>query len=93
MKEQVLATIRSFRVCLRMPGQVELRGVKDASSLRPKELFYNNTTWLHKLRCVLESCSEFFEANQGDGFSQVVEKYRSGGLGEGEASDDLIDCG
>ena len=38
-----------------------------------------------------ESCPEFFEENQDDSFSQVVEKYRSGGLGEGEAPDDLID--
>jgi len=38
------------------------------------------------------SCPEFFEENPDDNFSQVVEKYRSGGLGEGKALDDLIDC-
>ncbi|MGD0951422.1 MAG: ferredoxin [Methanotrichaceae archaeon] len=39
-----------------------------------------------------ESCPEFFEENPDDNFSQGVEKFRSGGFGEGEAPDDLIDC-
>lgn len=38
------------------------------------------------------NCPEFFEENPDDNFSQVVEKYRAGGLGEGEAPDDLVDC-
>jgi ferredoxin len=39
-----------------------------------------------------ESCAEFFEENPDDNFSQVVEKFRSDGFGEGEAPDDLTDC-
>jgi ferredoxin len=39
-----------------------------------------------------EGCPEFFEENPDDNFSQVVKKYRSGGLGDGEAPDDLTDC-
>ncbi len=38
------------------------------------------------------NCPEFFEENPDDNFSQVLEKYRTGGLGEGEAPDDLVDC-
>lgn len=38
------------------------------------------------------NCPEFFEENPDDNFSQVVEKYKVGGLGEGEAPDDLVDC-
>jgi ferredoxin len=39
-----------------------------------------------------DDCPEFFEQNQDDNLSQVVEKYRTGGLGEGEAPDDLLNC-
>ncbi|VVB65148.1 4Fe-4S single cluster domain of Ferredoxin I [uncultured archaeon] len=39
-----------------------------------------------------ESCPEFFEQNPDGNFSMIVEKYRSGELGEGEAPEDLIDC-
>ena len=39
-----------------------------------------------------EDCPEFFEQNQDDNLSQVVEKYRTSGLGEGEAPDDLLNC-
>ncbi len=39
-----------------------------------------------------EDCPDFFEENPDDNLSQVVEKYRTGGLGEGEAPDDLLDC-
>lgn len=38
------------------------------------------------------NCPEFFEENPDDNFSQVIEKYRAGELGEGEAPDDLVDC-
>jgi ferredoxin len=39
-----------------------------------------------------EGCPNFFEQNPDDNFSQIVEKYRAGGSGEGEAPDALIDC-
>ena len=39
-----------------------------------------------------ESCSGFFDQNPDDNLSMIVEKYRLGGLSEGEAPDDLIDC-
>ena len=39
-----------------------------------------------------ESCPEFFEQDPDYSFSEIVEKDRSGELGEGEALDDLIDC-
>ena len=39
-----------------------------------------------------EDCPEFFEQNQDDNLSQVVEKYRTSGLGDGEAPDDLLNC-
>ncbi len=39
-----------------------------------------------------EGCPDFFEQNLDDNFSQVVEKYRGGELGEGEAPDTLTDC-
>lgn len=39
-----------------------------------------------------ETCPDFFEENSEDGFSQVVEKYRTGdNLGVGEAPEDLRD--
>lgn len=39
------------------------------------------------------TCPEFFEENVDDGYSQVVEQYRTGGnIGQGEAPDDLEDC-
>jgi len=38
-------------------------------------------------------CPEFFEENLDDGFSQVVEEYRTGGNpAEGEAPAELEDC-
>lgn len=39
-----------------------------------------------------ESCPDVFEQNPDDNFSQIVEKYKAGELGEGEVPDDLIDC-
>jgi ferredoxin len=39
-----------------------------------------------------ERCPDFFEQNPDDEFSQIVEKYRTNGLGEGEAPDDLAEC-
>jgi len=43
-------------------------------------------------RSCWELCPNFFEQNPDDNFSQIVETYRKGGLGEGEAPDALIDC-
>jgi len=37
-------------------------------------------------------CPEFFEENPEDNLSQVKESYRTAGVGEGEASDDMVDC-
>jgi ferredoxin len=38
-------------------------------------------------------CPEFFEENEDDGLSQVVESYRTDeSLAVGEAPDDLEDC-
>jgi len=37
-------------------------------------------------------CPEFFEENPDDNFSQIIEKYRTAGVGEGEAPDDIVDC-
>ena len=38
------------------------------------------------------TCPEFFEQNPGDTFSQIIEKYRTGGdPGQGEAPADLLD--
>ncbi len=39
-----------------------------------------------------QNCPDFFERNVDDDLSQVIEKYRKGNLGEGEAPDYLIDC-
>ncbi|MBD3182455.1 ferredoxin [Candidatus Poribacteria bacterium] len=40
-----------------------------------------------------ETCSEFFEENSDDGFSQVISEYRiKDNPAEGEASEDLEDC-
>lgn len=39
-----------------------------------------------------EHCPDFFEQNPDDNLSQVVEKYRKGKMGEGEAPDNLTDC-
>jgi len=36
-------------------------------------------------------CSDVFELKEGEKAS-IVEKYRTGGLGEGEVEDDLISC-
>ncbi|MDD1758754.1 MAG: ferredoxin [Methanotrichaceae archaeon] len=37
-------------------------------------------------------CPEFFEENPDDNFSQIIGKYRSGGIGEGEVPEDMVDC-
>jgi ferredoxin len=37
-------------------------------------------------------CPEFFEENPDDNFSQIIGKYRTGGFGEGEAPEDMVDC-
>ena len=38
-------------------------------------------------------CSEVFQLNSDDGFSEIVEEYRvNGNLGEGVIPDDLMDC-
>lgn len=38
-------------------------------------------------------CPEVFEENEEDGFSQIVEEYRTGGeLGVGEVPEDLEEC-
>ncbi|MDD1742536.1 MAG: ferredoxin [Methanotrichaceae archaeon] len=42
--------------------------------------------------CWMTNCPDFFEENPDDNFSQIVEQYRIGGLGEGEAPNELIDC-
>ena len=38
------------------------------------------------------SCPEFFQENMEDNRSSVIEKYREGKLGEGEAPPELEDC-
>jgi ferredoxin len=37
-------------------------------------------------------CPEFLEEIPDDNLSQIVEKYRTEGKGEGEAPGDMIDC-
>ncbi len=37
-------------------------------------------------------CPEFFQENMEDNRSGVIEKYRKGNLGEGEAPPELEDC-
>jgi ferredoxin len=40
-----------------------------------------------------ETCPEFFEENPDDGWSQVIEQYRTDGdLGQGIAPQELEDC-
>ncbi|MCJ7444035.1 MAG: ferredoxin [Methanotrichaceae archaeon] len=39
-----------------------------------------------------QDCPEFFEENPEDNLSQIIESYRTGGVGEGEAPDDMVDC-
>jgi ferredoxin len=38
------------------------------------------------------TCPDFFEQNPDDNLSQVKEKYRKGGIGEGEAPEDQKGC-
>ncbi|MCJ7444201.1 MAG: ferredoxin [Methanotrichaceae archaeon] len=39
-----------------------------------------------------QDCPEFFEENPEDNLSQIIESYRTGEVGEGEAPDDMGDC-
>ena len=39
-----------------------------------------------------QDCPEFFEENRDDNLSQIIESYRTGGIGEGEAPEDMVDC-
>lgn len=39
-----------------------------------------------------ERCPDFFEQSPDDDFSQIVKKYRTGGLGEGESPANQAGC-
>ncbi len=40
-----------------------------------------------------ETCPDYFEQADDDGFSQILEAYRiNGNLGKGTVPEDLIDC-
>lgn len=40
-----------------------------------------------------ETCPDYFEQADDDGFSQILEAYRiNGDLGNGNVPDDLVDC-